>query len=185
MVVSTPVEDIRGLYADSPHSFKTATGRVINLFELTADDIHVDDIAIALGNICRYGGHVRSFLSVAEHCVQVADLLWRAPVVGGQPDLAGLFHDAHEAYLGDIIKPLKVHPDYAFMPSWEQMVDRAIVAKFKLSAELLHSQSVRDADMQSYRLESEGGRAGRLTPHEAARAWLNKWMFLEYKRKEA
>lgn len=178
--------DAQGLYADDKHSFRTATGRKINLFALTADDISIDDIAIALGNTCRYGGHVKSFLSVAEHCVQVADMIYRAPIIGGQPELAlaGLLHDAHEAYLGDIIKPLKVHESYAFMARWEYMVDRAIGQRFEIDPQLFHLPDVKAADMESYYSEVASGRVGKWTPHEAARQYLSKYQYLTRKRKE-
>lgn len=60
----------------------------------------IKEISFALSNINRYNGHVGCY-SVAEHCVRVARQL---------PDelmLAGLLHDAHEAYYGDITAPLK------------------------------------------------------------------------------
>ena len=67
---------------------------------------HLDDIAGALGRICRYNGNVSRFYSVAEHCCRVSDHLERThgPIMG----LAGLLHDAHEALLGDIPFPLQV-----------------------------------------------------------------------------
>jgi 5'-deoxynucleotidase YfbR-like HD superfamily hydrolase len=70
---------------------------------LDPDPAEVDarDIAHALSNICRFSGHVREFYSVAEHCIRVSLEL--------PPDLAlaGLLHDASEAYLVDVPRPLK------------------------------------------------------------------------------
>jgi hypothetical protein len=68
------------------------------------EDIDLEDIAHALGNICRYTGQVERFYSVAEHSVTCA-VDPRA-----QDDVhrrALLLHDASEAYLGDVISPLK------------------------------------------------------------------------------
>ena len=62
-------------------------------------DIH--EIAHALGMICRFNGHVIRFLSVAEHCVLVSK------IVPEEYAFDGLMHDAAEAYLGDVISPLK------------------------------------------------------------------------------
>lgn len=73
---------------------------------LRPDDVWIEDIAHALGNQCRYSGHTREFYSVAEHSVRVAHILEES----GQPweiVLFGLLHDAAEAYLVDLPRPLK------------------------------------------------------------------------------
>lgn len=84
----------------------TATGRHFDLAAPRAADVDVVDIAAALSKMCRFGGHTTQFYSVAEHSVEVARLLadrgHRASVC-----LFGLLHDAHEAYTGDRIRPLK------------------------------------------------------------------------------
>jgi len=69
--------------------------------------IHIDDIAHALGNICRFGGHAPHFYSVGQHSLFVSNLV---KSIGGSVEfrLHGLMHDAAEAYVHDIIKPLKV-----------------------------------------------------------------------------
>lgn len=64
-------------------------------------DIDPRDIAHALAMICRYGGHVQRFYSVAEHCV----LMSHAVAPGNA--LWALLHDATEAYVGDMVRPLK------------------------------------------------------------------------------
>lgn len=70
------------------------------------EDILIQDIAFALSNICRFGGHVQ-FTSVAEHCCRVSDHL------PANLKLLGLLHDAEEAYIGDCVRPLKYQmPNY-------------------------------------------------------------------------
>lgn len=117
---------------------QTHTNRAFYPMDPTPGDIDIVDIAHALGNLCRYNGHVNTFYSVAEHCVHVAaaqdnprDALW------------GLLHDATEAYVGDMIRPLKQHmPDYVEAEAW---VMKAIVDKFNLDSHEMPA-SVKDAD---------------------------------------
>lgn len=65
------------------------------------DEIHIEDIAHALSNVCRFNGHVRQFYSVAEHSVFVALC---TPV---EHRVAALLHDASEAYMCDLPRPIK------------------------------------------------------------------------------
>lgn len=83
----------------------THTGRLIDPFNPTRANIHIDDIAHALSLICRFGGQTDRFYSVAEHCIFVATIAEERH--GPRTALWGLLHDAAEAYLGDIVSPLK------------------------------------------------------------------------------
>ena len=79
----------------------TVSGIVVNLMHPDPDTILIRDIAHGLANNCRWNGHSKKFWSVAQHCCEMYDL---AP---DDEKLSHLFHDAEEAYWGDIIKPLK------------------------------------------------------------------------------
>jgi hypothetical protein len=80
---------------------QTASGLAFHPYAPTADQICIEDIAHALGMICRFGGHCRRFYSVAEHSVWVSNL------VPPTDALAGLLHDAAEVYLCDLPTPIK------------------------------------------------------------------------------
>lgn len=79
---------------------ETYNGEHFHLLEPAPEEIDIEDIAHALANVCRFGGHVKHFYSVAEHSVHVSYLTGT---------LEGLLHDASEAYVADIVSPLKPH----------------------------------------------------------------------------
>lgn len=80
---------------------QTRHGRAFDLLAPKAADVHVDDLAASLSKLCRFTGHTDVHYSVAQHCVHVS----RAVPPGLA--LAGLLHDAAEAYVGDVSAPLK------------------------------------------------------------------------------
>jgi hypothetical protein len=82
---------------------QTFSGRQFWPLDPRADEVFIEDIAHALSMACRYGGHCNSFYSVAEHCVHVSH------VVPPEMALVGLLHDASEAYVADVIRPIKPH----------------------------------------------------------------------------
>lgn len=82
---------------------QTFTGRRIFPLSPNVDDIDIEDIAHSLSMMCRFGGHCLRFYSVAEHSILMT-------MRTSKPNkLWTLLHDASEAYLVDVPRPLKKH----------------------------------------------------------------------------
>lgn len=123
--------------------FVSHSGECFNVRAPRADQIHLADIAHHLSQVCRFGGATREFYSVAEHCVYVSRLV--------RPELAALalVHDAQEAYLGDVIKPLKnCLPDYQAL---EHVWEAAIAERFGFDS--LKHPEVKTADVAAVQAE--------------------------------
>lgn len=80
---------------------QTYTGKKFYLLEPKPHMFDIRDIAHALSMICRFNGHIKSFYSVAEHSVYVSRIARQGM------KLSALMHDAAEAYVGDMVSPLK------------------------------------------------------------------------------
>lgn len=86
-------------------TIQTFTGEMFDVFNPRMEQINLKDISHALSMLCRYGGHSREFYSVAEHCVLMAG---HFEDVGDRTlARAALLHDTTEAYMGDVVRPLK------------------------------------------------------------------------------
>lgn len=81
----------------------TFSGRQFWPLDPRADEISIQDIAHSLSNQCRFAGHTSEFYSVAQHCVLASRLVAGGPVL----QLDALLHDATEAYLVDLPRPVK------------------------------------------------------------------------------
>ncbi len=115
------------------------SNRRIWLEDPRPQDICLTDIAHPLANICRYGGHSSKFFSVAQHCVLGS---WMIDVKYAK---AFLMHDAAEAYLGDLIKPLKNILAPIYNPLEERMMG-AIAAKYRFSLDGEAGEKVKYVD---------------------------------------
>jgi hypothetical protein len=107
-------------------SFRSVSGRRINLEEPRPSDIRLDDIACGLSNVCRFSGQVREFYSVAQHSVLVSTL------VPSWLGWAALHHDDTEAYLCDLSRHLKHHDLLAGYRLLEARLDAVIRGRFKI-----------------------------------------------------
>lgn len=80
---------------------QTFTGGRIFPLDPREEEIDIRDIAHSLSLQCRYNGHVTNFYSVAEHSVMLSHM------VSSSNALSALMHDASEAYLTDLPRPIK------------------------------------------------------------------------------
>ena len=116
------------------------SGRRIWLQDPRPQDIDLRDIAHALSNVCRYGGHSIKKYSVAQHCVLGSQM------IDGQYAKYFLFHDAAESYLGDIITPVKRLIGPLYDPLEETLMG-AISKKFNFSMDLKATSAVKNIDL--------------------------------------
>lgn len=118
-------------------AISTRSGRRLYIHNPIIAQIDIDDIAHGLAHQCRFNGQTSDYYSVAQHSVIVASIL------PPELKLAGLLHDASEAYLGDIVQPLKeLLPEYS---SIESKFCEVIGQRFNV--DLSHHELVKKADL--------------------------------------
>jgi 5'-deoxynucleotidase YfbR-like HD superfamily hydrolase len=119
----------------------TYSGKNIDLYNLKTDDIDIIDISYGLSNIPRFAGQV-PFYSVALHSIEVSK------IVPDHLKMSALLHDATEAYIGDIIAPIK-HKMYHYL-ELEDYIMSIIIKKWQINP---YDSFVKDADKRC--LENE------------------------------
>ena len=125
----------------------TASGGRIHLLNPRPEDINPWDIATALSHLCRYNGQVKKFYSVAQHTL----LVWS--ITDPQYHRWSLLHDAAEAYLGDMVKPLKETAVGVPFKAVEHVIMSAIRARFNLPE--IEPPEVKRADLIALATERE------------------------------
>jgi hypothetical protein len=105
---------------------QTFTGKKMYPLDPRPEEICIEDIAHALSNICRFCGHSREYYSVGQHSVYVSIHC------GAGNGLWGLLHDASEAYLCDVARPIKLNREFAAYRKAEHALQDVIYAKFGL-----------------------------------------------------
>lgn len=109
---------------DSNSYIRTFSGKQFWPLDPRPEDVDIHDIAHALAYKCRYGGHANRHYSVAEHSVRMARVASEAN------KFAALMHDAGEAYLPDVARPVKkILPGFLEV---EARVDRAIAEALRV-----------------------------------------------------
>lgn len=126
-----PVTDKGWIQADP-------SGKKVYPLDLKPDDIEIGDIALALSNQCRFNGFVKHHYSVAQHSVIVADCLPKGL------RFMGLLHDTAEAYLHDLVRPVKYLPSFGAYLDTEARIWKVIARKFGVPEELPEEVHVMD-----------------------------------------
>lgn len=101
---------------------QTYSGLYLDILNPKPEDILLTDIAHHLSLLCRFNGACSQFYSVAEHCLlasQYCDFIVPPLLRNRELRAAALLHDAAEAYLGDLISPLK-----KVLPQFKVIEDR-------------------------------------------------------------
>jgi len=109
-----------------------SNGELIDALNPDPSQIDIPTIAHHLSMQCRFNGACREFYSTAEHSATGAAIALRE-YDDHELALAFLLHDAHEAFIGDIVSPMK--PFLTDSPWWHaaDALDLAIQERFDVS----------------------------------------------------
>ncbi len=160
-----------------------SSGAWFDFLDPESSNFRIEDVAAGLSKLCRYAGQCDAFYSVAEHSLLVSDIL-------PQHAFAALMHDAAEAFLGDITRPLKqLLPEFKRI---EARVERVIFERFGVPTPM--PKEVKQADLRvlaaeqmqlmppetsswvfSDRVEPAPIRVRRLDPEAAREAFLRRF----------
>lgn len=180
-----------------------ASGTLFDLTDPEGSEFTLHDIAHGLGRVCRFAGQTNRFYSVAEHCFHVSRLV---PL---EHKRAALLHDAAEAFIGDVTRPLKaLLPEYKVI---EARIEEAIQRRFlgDLDGLIIHHPAIKAIDMamcvaearelmpnvegywSSMPVDPDAWRTVRDTrlnfdkPEYATSAWLRAWSKYSHWEEEA
>lgn len=126
-----------------PNSIKVKSGAYLDLADPDPAAIDLPSIAAGLANTCRFSGQCPKFYSVAEHCFHMTSLA-KSRGMPREILVAALLHDASEAYLGDIVSPLK-----SLLPKYKLLEARMMWAiEVALGVQILkYASTVHELDM--------------------------------------
>lgn len=159
-------------------TIKTFSGLTFNFLEPTPAMISMRDIAHALSNVCRFGGQAHNFYSVAQHSVLVSLM------VGDDryTERIALLHDAAEAYIGDMVKPLK-----RCIPRFQEIEERimaVILERFDLKSSDVIDSIVKTADREALTYEGKAHMEGRDDEYGRVDEWNeHSHQFYEYAKR--
>ncbi len=128
-------------------SFTTISGRRVSSLNPKPSDVSIEDIAHALSRVCRFGGHVPVPYFVAQHSVIVSQM------VPPQLAMIGLLHDASEAYVGDMITPIKhsIEGFEGIEKRWQAAIGQALLGDARALVEM--PPEIHAADERAFHAE--------------------------------
>ena len=133
---------------------ETFTGKKFDYEDITSNEIDIRDIAHALSNTCRFNGHCSRFYSVAEHSILVSSEIEK--VFGIKAALPALLHDATEAYMPDVSKPLKHFWNTKFgIMDFEDGLQEHIFKQLKIGVSLDMMEEIKRYDVALLRAERD------------------------------
>ena len=131
-------------------SILTFSGKSFDVLDPSPEMIDLEDIASALSKLCRFGGHAQQFYSVAEHCTLASRMAEKISPSDRVLMAWALMHDASEAYLVDLPRPIKGQlPDYVRL---EDSIQQAISKRFDLPWPMPDEVHQIDGDMLAFEL---------------------------------
>jgi len=116
------------------------SGMIVDLTDIDPSCITLEDIAHNLSNSCRFNGGCNRFYSIAEHSVNVST------TVADKHAKAALMHDAHEAYTGDIVRPILEVIDDTDIRYLRRYFNVAIAKRFYMVPSILECKEVLESD---------------------------------------
>jgi hypothetical protein len=170
------------------HWIQTLSGRRVDVFDPDPGDFAAEDIAAGLANTCRFSGQLQHHYSVAQHS------LIMSYTVPGFCAFEALLHDAAEAYLGDVPRPIKYGlPDYRAV---SEIVETAIALRWRLVypwPDEVHAADMRMVMTEARHFGRDTAEWGidavpydieliRTTPEVSRVAWMARFRQLERER---
>jgi len=185
-LVDDPIDDAQPAQREEaappaePALIMLASGKVIDLVAPDPALINIEDIALSLSRICRFGSQIRPnrFYSVAEHSVHVS---YR---VAPEAALPALLHDATEAYLGDVVRPLKaILPTYrAIEENFAAAIDTAFGIDSRRYRHVIRKADIDMGIIEAHRLMPKDDYYWGTAPDDPGQ-WISGWYPAEGRRR--
>lgn len=160
----------------------TYSGLKINLLNPEPDQIDIRDIGKGLAYKGHFGGQTPFYFSIAQHSTLVVKLMMEGQEFDGKMLMLGLLHDASEAYIGDMVKPLKVHlSDFI---NYENQITKVICEKFELDYNKLNEIKPFDIIAQNFEYNTffeNGEYLSGLSPDESYQEFMKLFDYINEK----